>query len=85
MSPRIYVGGLPSFATDTRMRLLCEAYGMVTSTCMKRNTIIGQPFGCGLVEMGSAEEAGEVMMALNGIRLKGQRLDVFSVPGRSPW
>jgi RNA recognition motif-containing protein len=50
-----------------------------------RSKITGRPFGYGFVEMGSGEEAGEVIMALNGIRLEGQRLDLFSVPGLSPW
>jgi RNA recognition motif-containing protein len=85
MSPRIYVGGLTSSATDTRLRLLCAPHGTVTSVCVIRSKITGQPFGYGFVEMGSAEEAGDVIMALNGIRLEGQRLDVFSVPGLSPW
>lgn len=85
MSPKIYVGGLPSSATDTRLRLLCAPHGTVTSACVIRSKITGQPFGYGFVEMSSAEEAGEVIMALNGIQLEGQRLDVFSVPGLSPW
>ena len=51
MSPRIYVGGLPCSATDTRLRLLCAPHGTVKSACVMRNTIIGQPFGYGFVEM----------------------------------
>ena len=70
MSPRIYVGDLTSSATDTRLRLLCAPHGTVTSACVMRNTIIGQPFGYGFVEVGSAEDAEEVMMALTSIRLK---------------
>ena len=85
MNLRIYVGGLASSATDTRLRELCAPYGTVTSACVIRSKITGQPFGYGFVEMSSAEEAGEVIMALNGIQLEGQRLDVFSVPGLSPW
>jgi RNA recognition motif-containing protein len=84
MSPRIYVGGLTSSATDTRVRLLWGAHCTVMSTCMIRGKITGQPFGYGFVETGSAEEAGEVMMALNGIRLEVQRLDVCSVLTRLP-
>jgi len=78
-------GALPSSATDTRGRLLCRAQGTVTSACVSRSTITGQPFGYESVEMSSAEEAEEVMMAFNGIRLEGQRYDVCSVPGSSPW
>ena len=85
MSPRIYVGGLPSSATDTRLRLLCAPHGTVKSACLIRSKITGQTFGYGFVEMGSAEEAGEVIMVLNGTGLEGQRLAVFSVPGSSPW
>jgi RNA recognition motif-containing protein len=85
MSPRIYVGGLPSSATDTRLRLLCAPHGTVKSAGVIRSKITGQSFGYGFVEMGSAAEAGEVILLLNGTRLEGQRLDVFSVPGSSPW
>ena len=84
MSPRIYVGGLLSSTTDMRLRELCAPYGTVKSACMIRNKITGQLFGYGFVEMGSREEAGDVIMALNGTRLEGQRLDVFSVPDISP-
>jgi len=85
MSPRIYVGGLPSSATDTRLRLLCAPHGTVKSACVIRSKITGQPFGYGFVEIGSAEEAAEVIMVLNSTRLEGQRLDVFSVSGIPPW
>jgi RNA recognition motif-containing protein len=84
MSPRIYVGGLPCSPTDTRLRLLCAPHGTVTSACVIRSKISGQLFGYGFVEMGSAEEAGEVILVLNGTRLEGQRLNVFSVPGSAP-
>jgi len=85
MSPRIYVGGLTSSATDTRLRLLGGVHATVTSARVSRSKITDQPFGYGCVEMSSTEEAEEVILALNGIRLERQRLDVFSVPGRSPW
>ena len=85
MNLRIYVGGLASSATDTRLRELCAPYGTVTSACVIRSKITGQPFGYGFVEMSSGEEAEEVIMALNGARREGQRLNVFSVPGRSLW
>jgi RNA recognition motif-containing protein len=85
MTPRIYLGGLPSSVTDTRLRLLCAPHGTVKSACLIRSKITGLSFGYGFVEMGSAAEAGEVIMVLNGTRLEGQRLDVFSVPGIPPW
>jgi len=85
MSPRIYVGGLPSSATDTRLRMLCAPHGTVKSAGVIRIKITCQSFGYGFVEMGSAAEAGEVILLLNGTRLEGQRLDVFSVPGSAPW
>lgn len=57
MSPRIHVGGLPSSTTDTRLRLLRAPHGRVTSACVIRSKITGQPFRYGCVEMGSADEA----------------------------
>ena len=70
-------------ATDTRLRELCAPYGTVTSACVIRSKITGQPFGYGFVEMSTVEEAEKVIMALNGTRLDGQRLDVFSASGSS--
>ena len=84
MSPRIYVGGLASATTDLRLRLLCAPYGTVKSVCVIRSKSTGHAFGYGFVEMDSAEEASEVILALNGTRLEGQRLDVFSAPALSP-
>jgi RNA recognition motif-containing protein len=66
------------------VRLLCAPHGTVTSACVIRSKISGQLFGYGFVEMGSAEEAGKVILLLNGTRLEGQRLNVFSVPGSAP-
>ena len=71
------MGGLTSPATDTWLRELCAPYGTVTSAYVIRSKLTGQPFGYGFVEMRSREEAEEVIMALNGTRLEGQRLDVF--------
>lgn len=59
MSPRIYVGGLTSSATETRLRVLCVPHGTGTLACMIRSKTTGQPFGYGFVEMGSAKEAGK--------------------------
>ena len=83
MNPRIYVGGLATSITDMRLRELCTPYGTVTSACLVRSKITGQPFGYGFVEMKSREEAKGVIMALSGTRLEGERLDVFSMPGSS--
>ena len=84
MSPRIYVGGLSSSATDSQLHLLCAPHGSVKSACVIRSKLTGLPFGWGFVEMSSGAEAREVILALNGTRLEGQRLDVFSVRGISP-
>lgn len=79
MSPRIYVESLRRSATDTWCRLLCAPQHRCTSICEIRSKISGQPFGYGFVEMGSAEKAEELMMALNGIQLEGLSLDFVSV------
>jgi len=84
MSPRIYVGGLSSSATETQLRLLCAPHGSVKSACVITSKLTGLPFGYGFVEMSSGKEAGEVIRSLSGTRLDGQRLDVFSVPDISP-
>jgi RNA recognition motif-containing protein len=67
-----------------QLHLLCAPHGSVKSACVIRSKITGLPFGYGFVEMGSGEEARAVITALNGARLQGQRLDVFSAPGLSP-
>jgi hypothetical protein len=72
MSPRNYVGGLPSPATDTRLSLHCVPHGKVRSACLIRRKINDRPCGYDFVEMGSGEEAGRVIMMLNGTDWKGR-------------
>jgi RNA recognition motif-containing protein len=84
MSPRVYVGGLSVCTTDHQLAELSATYGTVKSTCVIRSTITDESFGFGFVEMGSATEARNMITALDGAQLKGQRLRVFYVPLNPP-
>ena len=84
MSPRIYVGGLSVSTTDQQLAELCAPYGTVKSACVSRSPITDESFGFGFVEMGSAEEARNVIRALDGAQLKGQRLQSFYAPLNPP-
>ncbi len=84
MSPRMYVGGLSICTTDQKLAELCATYGTVKSACVIRSTVTDESFGFGFVEMGSAAEARNVITALDGAQLEGQRLHVFYAPLNPP-
>jgi RNA recognition motif-containing protein len=80
MGTRIYVAGLSHATTAHQLHELCAPYGTVKSASVIRNRKTGEWVGCGFVDMASPEEAMEVILVLNGTRVNGETLEVFSAP-----
>lgn len=72
----IYVGKLPSSATQEQLKTLFEAYGEVASTRVIKDRFTGEARGFGFVEMPNSDEANAAIEALNGSDFEGQTLIV---------
>jgi len=72
----IYVGNLPSTATENDLREAFQAFGQVDKTAVIKDKFSGESRGFGFVEMASRDEATKAISMLNGSDLKGRALKV---------
>src|SRR5262249_49746409 len=72
----IYVGNLPTNATEESLKQLFEQYGNVVSVRMMRDRMTGQLRGFAFVQMASQDEAQEAIGQLQGHEFGGNRLRV---------
>lgn len=62
----IYVGNFTELMTETTLRQIFEAFGVVDSVKIIKNRFNGRSRGYGFVEMPSNSEADKAIKALNG-------------------
>ncbi len=72
----IYVGSLPSEATDSELQKAFEAFGQVLSVSIVKDKSSGQSRGFGFVDMPNNKEAQAAIDGLNGKEFIGQALTV---------
>jgi RNA recognition motif-containing protein len=72
---KMFVGNLPSDATEDEIRELFSGHGKVFSVQLTRDVFKGTCRGFGFVEM-EGHEARAAMAALNGHSLRGNMLKV---------
>ncbi|MCK4941594.1 RNA-binding protein [candidate division WOR-3 bacterium] len=72
----IYVGSLPSEATDSELQKAFEAFGQVLSVSIVKDKSSGQSRGFGFVDMPNNKEAQAAIDGLNGKEFMGQALNV---------
>jgi RNA recognition motif-containing protein len=72
---KMFVGNLPSDATEDEIRELFSGHGKVFSVQLIRDIFKGTCRGFGFVEM-EGHEARAAMAALNGHSLRGNMLEV---------
>ncbi len=72
---KIFVGNLPSDATEEEVTELFSSHGRVRSIRLTRDVFSGACRGFGFIEM-EGHEARAAITALNGTELRGQRLKV---------
>ena len=72
----IYVGKLPSSATEAQLRELFAQYGTVQAVRLITDRDTGRPRGFGFVEMEEDAAALAAMTALNGTDMDGRALTV---------
>jgi len=78
---KIYVGNLPSAATESEVRDLFAQHGTVDSVALPTDRETGRPRGFGFVEMPQAD-AQKAMQALNGFNMGGRPLRVNEAQDR---
>ncbi|MCB2011269.1 MAG: RNA-binding protein [Geminicoccaceae bacterium] len=76
MSNKIFVANFPFSTTVEELTDLFGQHGSVVSAKIATDRESGRSRGFGFVEMGSAEEAGQAIEALNGHDLGGRPLAV---------
>lgn len=81
MSKKIYVGNLPSGASDAAIRSMFGEFGTVESVSLITDRQTGQPRGFGFVEMASG--GNEAIQALNAREMDGRSLKVNEARPRS--
>jgi RNA recognition motif-containing protein len=76
VSMNIYIGNLPSDATESDLRKLFESFGQIESATLVKDRFSGESRGFGFVDMPSRKEAVAAIAGLNGKNVKGQSIKV---------
>jgi RNA recognition motif-containing protein len=80
MGSHLYIGGLPSLATESQVYDLFAVHGALASLCIIKDRVTGLSRRFGFVEMTTAAEAQAAIVALHGTRLAGRTLTVKRHP-----
>ena len=72
----IFVGNLSYTVTDDDLRQAFEAYGQVSSAAVIMDKMTGKSRGFGFVEMGAKAEGEAAIAAVNGMEIKGRKINV---------
>jgi cold-inducible RNA-binding protein len=82
MGKKLYVGNLGHYVASVDLQQLFASHGTVQSAQVVEDRRSGRSKGFGFVEMGSDEEAGQAMVALDGEELDGRALAVSEAKPR---
>jgi cold-inducible RNA-binding protein len=85
MGKRLYVGNLSYNATEAEIRdVFSEGGKNVAEVKIVLDRDTGRPRGFAFVEMGSDDEANQVIQSLNGREVQGRPLSVSEARERAP-
>lgn len=76
MGNRLYVGNLGNDVTEAEIAEFFSIYGIVVSVRIKRDSVTGEPWGYGFVEMEDSTAAEEALKNANGKMLKQYKLKI---------
>jgi cold-inducible RNA-binding protein len=76
MNTKLFVGNLSSNTTENSLQEAFSAHGSVVEARLMTDRETGRPRGFGFVTMGTPEEAGAAITALNNSMLDGRSLTV---------
>ena len=83
MGRKLYVGNLTYGVTDSSLEQMFQPFGRVESAQVIKDRDTGRSKGFGFVEMGSDQEAGAAIAALNGKDHDGRALTVSEAKPRA--
>jgi len=72
----IFVGNVSRMVTDAEIREAFEEFGTVQSAVIIKDRDTGQSRGFGFVEMADDAEANKAIENMNGVELKGRKINV---------
>ncbi|MCL4222224.1 MAG: RNA-binding protein [Phycisphaerales bacterium] len=81
---KLYVGNLSFDTSESQLREMFAAHGVVTSASLVMDRETGRPRGFGFVEFADASQARAAMTALNGKNVDGRDLTVNEARAREP-
>ena len=76
MSNKLFVGNLSFNTTETQLRDMFSAHGVVAEVNLMMDRETGRPRGFGFITMSSDEEAQKAIEGLNGKDMDGRALTV---------
>jgi RNA recognition motif-containing protein len=79
MSSKLYVGNLSKEITEVELQEFFSTYGTVVSVRIKRDSVTGEPWGYGFIEMADPSAAELVIKQANGLRLGEHKLSIDSM------
>ena len=79
----LYVGNLPHDTTETELRTMFAAHGIVDKVSVMTDRDTGRSRGFAFVEMKDSDEADKAVAALNGTELEGRILKVNEAKPKS--
>lgn len=71
---RVYLGNLSYSLTEEALQSLCSKYGTVSSVKIITNPENGRSKGFAFVEMGTAEQANDLIAKLNNTEVEGRKM-----------
>jgi RNA recognition motif-containing protein len=87
MSTQLYVGNLGNSVASFDLENLFGDYGTIVFARVKTNPATGMCSGCGVVEMGTDDQADAAVAALHGSHFDGRAMTVRPcappVPGKT--
>jgi RNA recognition motif-containing protein len=76
MKNRLYVGNLSNEISETELQEFFSAYGTVISVKIKIDSVTGEPWGYGFVEMEDPGAAEAALQGANGQQLGQSKLRI---------
>lgn len=76
MGNKLYVGNLSKDVTEVELQEFFSTYGKVVSVRIKRDSVTGEPWGYGFIEMEDANAAATILQSANSVKLGDNKLSI---------